>query len=159
MKIRCIAKTGAVLPEKYLDPSLYRTKETEFKLIVGKEYVVYALYAWEGEIWYYICDERYTYYPIHNPAPLFKIVDPTPSQYWQTQIAPNGLLEMAFEHWFSIPYYYDKLTDQEEEAVAIFEKYKELMDAEAASTPPPSLSVEELLAISLPQSEKVAVKT
>ena len=30
MKIRCIAKTGASLPESYLDPSLYRTEETEF---------------------------------------------------------------------------------------------------------------------------------
>ncbi len=119
MKIRCIANTGAAFPESYFVPHLY------------------------------ICDDNYTYFPIQNPAPLFKIVDPTPSQYWQTQIAPNGLLEIAFEHWFSIPYYYDKLTDQEEEAVAIFEKYKELMDAEAASTPPPPLTVEELLAISL----------
>lgn len=159
MKIRCIANTGASLPESYLDSSLYRTKETEFKLIVGKEYVVYAIHEARANVWYYICDERYTYYPLKNPAPLFEVIDPTASQYWQFRFSENGLLEIAFEHWFSIPYYYDKLTDQEEEAVATFEKYKELMDAEAASTPPPSLSVEELLAISLPKPEKVAVKT
>lgn len=159
MKIICIANTGAALPESYFLPHLCYQKDMEFQLTVGKSYIVYGLYEWQGKIWYYICDDNYTYFPIHNPAPLFKIVDPTPSQYWQFRLSENGLLEIAFEHWFSIPYYYDKLTDQEEEAVAIFEKYKELMDAEAASTPPPPLSVAELLAISLPQSEKIAVKT
>ncbi|WP_373534809.1 hypothetical protein [Microcoleus sp.] len=36
------------------------------------------------------------------------------------QLATNGLLEIAFEHWFSIPYFYEKLTDGEPEAVLIF---------------------------------------
>ncbi|MGK7903349.1 MAG: hypothetical protein AB4352_18455 [Hormoscilla sp.] len=43
MKIRCIANRGASLPENYLEPAVNRTKETVFRLTVGKEYVVYAI--------------------------------------------------------------------------------------------------------------------
>jgi hypothetical protein len=46
MKIRGIANQGAYLPESYLNPPLDITKETEFKLIVGKEYIVYAVSEW-----------------------------------------------------------------------------------------------------------------
>ncbi|NER03768.1 MAG: hypothetical protein F6K17_14650 [Okeania sp. SIO3C4] len=145
MKVCCLANTGEFLPESYLDSSLYRTKETEFNLIVGKEYVVYGLYIWQKNIWYYICDERFTYFPIKNPAPLFQVIDSRPSRYWRMELAENGLFTMAFEHWFSIPNYYEKLVDQDEQAVLIFEKYKELMDAEVAEPLPKPLSVETAL--------------
>jgi hypothetical protein len=36
----------------------------------------------------------------------------------------------------SNPYFYDKLTDQEEQAVLIFEQVKDLIDAEALSPTP-----------------------
>ncbi|MBD2770832.1 hypothetical protein [Iningainema tapete] len=140
MKIRCIANTGEIIPENYLNPAVFLTKETKFQLIVGKEYTVYALYKWQQEVWYYICDERYTYYPIQNPAPLFEIVDGRLSKYWRLQIDCNGLLTLAFEQWFFDSYYYDKLTNQEEHEVLIFEQIKELMDKEALS-PYPSPSV------------------
>ena len=149
MKIRCIANTGANLPESYFLPHLGYKKESEFQLSVGKEYIVYALYEWEGKIWYYICDERYTYYPIHNPAPLFEVVDNRISKYWRFKLAPNGLLTLAFEQWFSDPYFYDNLTDQEEQAVLIFEQIKDLIDAEAlspdascAASEPPVIAVD-----------------
>lgn len=147
MKIRCIANTGAALPDSYFLPHLCYKKETEFQLIVGKEYIVYALYEWSGKIWYYICDERYTYYPIHNPAPLFEVVDKRVSKYWRFELAANGVLTLAFEQWFAEPYFYDKLTDQEEEAVLIFEKVKELIDAEALSPYPSPYVVDEGVAI------------
>jgi hypothetical protein len=121
MKIRCIANKGTELPEIYLNPPLDITKETEFKLIIGKEYIVYAISEWQGNLSYCICDERFTYYPIHNPAPLFEIVDARYSRYWQVQLATNGLLEIAFEHWFDLPDFYDKLTDGAEEAILIFD--------------------------------------
>jgi hypothetical protein len=140
MKIRCIATTGADIPESYFLPHLCYQKETDFQVTVGQEYVVYALYEWEGKIWYYICDDNSTYYPIHKPAPLFEVLDDRVSKYWRFKLEPNGLLIIAFEQWFSEPYFYDKLTDQEEREVLIFEKVKELMDAEALS-PYPSLSI------------------
>jgi hypothetical protein len=156
MKIRCIATKGSELPENYLNPPLDITKGNEFKLILRKEYIVCAISEWQGNLSYYICDERYTYYPIHNLAPLFEIVDARYSRYWQVQLATNGLLEIAFEHWCSIPYFYEKLTDSEAESVLIFDKIKELMDAEAAIPQPQPFSVDEWLAMPPLQPDNVA---
>ncbi len=78
------------------------------------------------------------------------------SRYWQVQLATNGLLEIAFEHWFSIAYFYEKLTDSEAEVVLIFDKIKELMDAKAAITQPQPFSVDEWLAMPPLQPDKLA---
>ena len=78
------------------------------------------------------------------------------SRYLQVQFATNGLLEIAFEHWFSIPYFYEKLTDSEAEAILSFDKMKQLMDAEAAITQPQPFSVDELLAMPPLQPDKLA---
>ncbi len=37
---------------------------------------------------------------------------------------------IAFEEWVADPIYYDKLTDRDEDAEALFKKYKGLMDEE-----------------------------
>ena len=142
MQIRCIANTGEFLSETYLDPAVGRTKQTEFQLTIGKEYTVYALYQWQGSIWYYICDDGYTYYPQQNPAPLFEVIDNRLSSYWRFKVYPNGLLKLAFEEWLSDRYFYDKLTDGKEKEVLIFEKLKELIDAEVLSTAPKSNVIE-----------------
>ncbi|TAH23697.1 MAG: hypothetical protein EAZ09_06630, partial [Oscillatoriales cyanobacterium] len=105
---------------------------------------VYAIREWKGTIWYYICDDNYSYYPIHNPAPMFEVVDKRVSKYWQFELSPNGLLMIAFEQWFTDPYFYDKLTDQEEAEVEIFDQVKELMDAEDFDLPPLDFAVEKL---------------
>ncbi|TAF54580.1 MAG: hypothetical protein EAZ60_16350, partial [Oscillatoriales cyanobacterium] len=57
---------------------------------------------------------------------------------------PNGVLRFAFEQWFTDAYFYDKLTDQEEAEVEIFDKVKELMDAEDFDLPPLDVAVEKL---------------
>jgi hypothetical protein len=148
MRIRCIANTGASLPESYIDPAKGYKKETEFPLTVGKDYTVYALKEWQGSVWYYICDDNYMYYPMQNPAPLFEVIDNILSKYWRFKLYPNGLLKIAFEQWFSDTYFYDKLTNQEEEEVLIFEKVKELMDAEALAPPPMPVVLEDSLVTS-----------
>ncbi|MFB2833539.1 hypothetical protein [Floridanema evergladense] len=136
MKIRCIANTGDYLPENYLSPQQGYTKQLKFPLTIGKEYIVYAFSVKEGQIWYYICEDNYMYYPMRSPAPLFEVVDNRMSANWRLQLSANGLLEVAFEQWFSDPYFYDKLTDREEREILIFEKVKELMDTEALSPAP-----------------------
>ncbi|MBD1939013.1 hypothetical protein [Microcoleus sp. FACHB-68] len=97
MKIRCITNSGAALPEIYLDSRVNRSKETVFRLTVGKEYVVYALHEAGGAVWYYICDDHYMYYPQEHAAPLFEIVDNRLSHYWRFHLWSNGLLEVAFK--------------------------------------------------------------
>jgi hypothetical protein len=139
MKIRCVANTGASLPENYLDPRRGYTKELEFPLTIGKDYTVYAFSEMLGRVWYYICEDNYMYYPMRTPAPLFEVIDNRMSAYWRFKLYPNGLLEVAFEQWLVDQYFYDKLTDGEEAEGSIFEKVKELMDAENAL---PSLPAE-----------------
>ena len=92
MKIRCIANSGESLPEIYLDSRRGYKKEMEFPLTVGKEYTVYAFYVKQGQVWYYISEDNYTYYPMRSPAPLFEVVDNRMSAYWRLKIYPNGLL-------------------------------------------------------------------
>ncbi|MEZ2232167.1 hypothetical protein [Microcoleus sp.] len=144
MIIRCIANTGEYLPENYIDPARGYTKKIKLPLTVGKEYVVYAIRAWQGIVWYYICDDNYSYYPMQTPAPLFEVVDSRVSKYWRVMPYPNGVLRIAFEQWFTDPYFYDKLTDQEEAEVEIFDQVKELMDAEDFALPPLDVAVEKL---------------
>ena len=146
MKIRCIANTGASLPEHYLDPSGGYTKDLKFRLTVGKEYVVYAFYEWEGQIWYYIADDDYMYYPMQNPAPLFEVVDDRLSKYWRFKLWENGLLEVAFSQWFIDLYFYDKLTDQEPAEVDFFKRIKALIDLEAETPPEVTEAAEKELA-------------
>ncbi|HAT15744.1 MAG TPA: hypothetical protein DCS91_21185 [Microcoleaceae bacterium UBA11344] len=144
MRIRCIANNGEHLPENYIDPARGYTKKVELPLTVGKEYVVYAIRAWQGVVWYYICDDNYSYYPMQTPAPLFEVVDSRVSKYWRVMPYPNGVLRIAFEQWFTDPYFYDKLTDQEEAEVEIFDQVKELMDAEDFDLPLLDVAVEKL---------------
>jgi len=135
MKIRCIANTGASLPENYLDPYGDFTKDMEFALTIGKEYVVYAFYERQGQVWYYIADDHYMYYPMQNPAPLFEVVDDRLSKYWRFKLWENNLLEVAFPQWFTDYYFYDKLTDQEPAEVNLFKRIKAVMDREAEIPP------------------------
>ena len=130
MKIRCLAHTGLALRSTYLKPEFGYTKELEFPVTVGQEYIVYALKEWQGNIWYYICDDNYTYYPMQYPAPLFEVIDNHLSSYWRFKCYPNGLIRLAFEEWLNDPDFYDKLTDQEEAEVVIFERIKQLIDQE-----------------------------
>ncbi|MDY6805443.1 MAG: hypothetical protein SXA11_16770 [Cyanobacteriota bacterium] len=146
MKIRCIANTGPSLREHYLDPYGDFTKELEFQLTIGKEYVVYAFYERQGQVWYYIADDDYMYYPMQNPAPLFEIVDNRVSKYWRFDLKPNGLLRVAFSQWFIVPYFYDKLTDQEPEEVDLFKTIKALMELEAETPCEATEKVEKELA-------------
>ena len=99
-------------------------------MTIGQEYIVYALKEWQENIWYYICDDNYTYYPMQHPAPLFDVIDDRLSSYWRFKCYPNGLIRLAFKEWLIDPCYYDKLTDQEEREVLIFDKIKQLIDNE-----------------------------
>jgi len=52
---------------------------------------------------------------------MFEVVDDRVSKYWRFKLSPNGLLMIAFEQWFTAPYFYEKLTVQEEEELEIFD--------------------------------------
>jgi hypothetical protein len=137
MRIKCILNSGRDLPEDCLDPAGGFNRDTKFALVIGKEYNVYAITLFLGYVWYFICDEDYVYYPIWNPSPLFEVVDGRLSKYWRYNFIKGNLPVaksrsiFAFEEWAKNPYrYYDNLTNGNESEVAIFKRYKDLMDLE-----------------------------
>jgi hypothetical protein len=136
MKIECMSNSATTLSEELIRPELGLGRDRVFSLKVGKQYVVYGLTFNLGNVWYYICDEDYTYYPIWNPSPLFRIVDGRVSSFWRLGLYSVGssrlaMAIMSFEEWVNDPLFYDKLTDGDEIAVAVFRRYKQLLDVEA----------------------------
>src|SRR4029077_15786404 len=136
MKIKCVSREGKSLPETCRDSQSGFRQDTVFALKLDKNYQVYGLTLFLGHIWYYICDEHYTYYPRWNPSPLFRVVDGRLSKYWRFRYSRSGEKErvvIAFHEWVDDEYYYDKLTDGDKKAVDLFLKYKRLMDKEFES--------------------------
>jgi len=133
MKIECISNSASNLPMELMKSELGIGSDRQFSLIVGKQYVVYGFTIFLGHVWFYICDEDYTYYPIWNPSVLFKIVDPRLSTYWEFGFykLPGGQTPIiAFKEWTENPFFYDKLTDGDASMVGIFKHYRVLLDSE-----------------------------
>lgn len=75
-----------------------------------------------------------------NPAPLFDVVDSRLSQHWIFGFSYSGVVSgtavLAFPEWAQDPLgYYDRLTDGEESATALFARYREVLDLEFINTP------------------------
>lgn len=108
----------------------------DFHLDPDRVYVVYGITVRDGDIWYYICDEHFTYYPRWKPSYMFDVVDSTLSRYWiysqkklDSYVKPYPII--TFPEWANNhPDFYDKLTDNESHETELFLKYKELMDIE-----------------------------
>lgn len=133
MKIICIARRGETLPDHYLDARVHRTREHDFRLTMGKEYVVYAVAIRRDQVWYYVVDDTASWFPIYKPAPLFEIKDARVSRYWRLKLTPGNLdheVLLAFEEWVSDERFYDHLSDKEQAEVKVFRERKRQMDEE-----------------------------
>lgn len=140
MKIKCVSVTHSALPEDILRSEPYYTRDGVFGgITVGNVYVVYGWTVVDNYAWYYICDndwERDRLYPLWYAAPLFEIVDRRVSRYWEIDSSPGERCEsqsgiiVAFHEWVSDPFFYERLTDCDPDAVAVFRKYKRLIDEE-----------------------------
>jgi hypothetical protein len=137
MKVRCVANRGSDLPSDLITPATSIHLETDFSLIVDKTYVVYALTIRDNYMWYYVCDEDFSYFPFWKPSPLFEIVDHRLSAYWEINYSREGRCEsksnviVAYSEWARDPFYYDRLTDGYEKEVEIFQRYRRLIDDES----------------------------
>jgi len=144
MKVACISNTGKDLPEKVLDLEPYSTLKREkifSGITIGRVYIVYGFTIVKDFVWYYLCDDNYSErdympFPLWYPSPLFEIIDRRLSKYWEFDAQPGERCEspsgviVAFPEWAKDPFYYDRLTDGFEPEIALFRKYKKLIDAE-----------------------------
>lgn len=141
MKVKCIANTNSVLPNKLLELQPSLKKYLSFPLKINKEYLVYTLEIQHGYAWYFICDEERNCNspcPFWNPHPavLFEITDGRLSQYWRynnyidNDPSYNKII-FAIQEWAINPVvFYTKFVDRQKNEVEIFRKYKDLMDRE-----------------------------
>lgn len=132
MRVKAVYNTGLHLPKDCLDATSGFSEDTTFPLNISNDYVVYGMTKFLGYMWYYILDEASTYYPRWNPSPLFEVVDNRISKYWKYKHDYNrdtqqDIVIFAFEEWVNDDYFYDSLTDGDENTVSIFNKYKDLM--------------------------------
>lgn len=135
MKVRCISNSGRDLSPSCLRPSWGFTWDKEFPLVIGKTYQVYAFTLVFGHVWYYICDETYSHYPVWTPSLLFELVDGRVSSFWQLGFLRGNISEepfpiIAFKEWVEDSTFYDRLTDGQPLAVETFRQYKKLLDEE-----------------------------
>ena len=94
----------------------------------GASYVVYAVTPGSPN-WYFIADERYTYYPFAYPALLFETVDPSESRYWVNNASTRSG-ERMFKEWASDPFFYESVLMDVKKAVSVFRRVKAAMDVE-----------------------------
>jgi hypothetical protein len=135
MKIQCIQNHVDDNLKDHLNPLAGFREGFKFDLTVGSEYVVYGIAFRSATLWYYLCGDLHTHYPIAYPASIFKVTDPHLSRYWIFGFTAENLDHQAlitFSEWVTNPYFYDHLTDLDDNTVAIFQRVKRLMDDEFA---------------------------
>lgn len=108
--------------------------EGEVDLDIGKEYTVYGVVFWDNSPWYYICVEEYDEYPKPFAAEFFNVSDDRLSSHWKlsaiVQEEREVLSSLVFEEWAKDPSFYERLIEDDSEASALFNNYRQLMNQE-----------------------------
>ncbi|WP_431081096.1 hypothetical protein [Pseudomonas thivervalensis] len=108
--------------------------DDELDLVIGKEYVVYGVEFRDNCPWFFICIDEQDGYPIPLAADFFEITDKRLSAHWQLNFkeANNGKnqAQLVFFEWATVEVFYENLISGDDQAEAVFEKYRKLMDIE-----------------------------
>lgn len=106
----------------------------EVDLEVGREYTVYGIVFWDNSPWLYVCSEDYDEYPKPFAAEFFDVVDQRLSAHWSLASLDQGdgeiLSSLVFDEWAKDPSFYERLIEDDPEAVSLFDRYRKLMDQE-----------------------------
>ncbi|MFK7824034.1 MAG: hypothetical protein AB8G05_07755 [Oligoflexales bacterium] len=134
MKIRCISNKGTGLTSRYICVEGGYHSGTSFKgLTFGKEYNVYAVGFRNNEAWFYICDDNFIDSPRKYPECLFEEVDKSLASDWTWSHYEDNEDQTYFlapSFWGEDEYFFEKLIDSDENAVAKFFQFKEIVDSE-----------------------------
>ncbi len=103
-------------------------KDQNLHVLEGKEYVVYGITIFEGQIFYYICDETYTCYPLTEPFNLFEKVDSRPSRFWIITASggPGKNFKIMFPEWINEFMFATNLVDGDEREMQILRLIRRL---------------------------------
>lgn len=130
MIVKCIAELPTRDQAKRLGEH-YRVGKQAFGVVLGTEYIVFALKTLGGEPWVEITDSDLDPgYLWGVPLCLFEIVSPRLSVLWEARIAKNGELQLSPPS-FGREYYHDDLIEGVEEVVADFRRVRQDLEKEA----------------------------
>lgn len=134
MKVRCVAYRASELASKIRERAKIR-EDYAFPVSVGKAYIVYAVSVFRHTLWYCICDDGYVHFSCWTPAGLFEIEDSRISKYWVFAAINDEDITctLAYPQWAKDETdHYDRLAENMDPAIIIWEKYKKLIEEEAA---------------------------
>lgn len=137
MKVVCKVNNLNCLSDERL---LKRLKEYisvldgEIDLEIDREYRVYGVVFWDNSPWYYVCSEEYDEYPKPFAAEFFNISDDRLSSHWKLSAMDQGqgdiVSSLVFDEWAKDPSFYERLVEDDPEALELFGKYRQLMNRE-----------------------------
>lgn len=111
-----------------------RLSDGQLNIEKGKEYCVYGILFRDNSPWFYICLDEEDDYPTPYPAELFRVVDNNYSSFWKLSFVsfPSGQVcsSIVFDEWSKDTSFYERLLDDDPEAISVFRKYRSLMDKE-----------------------------
>lgn len=130
MIVKCIAELPTREQAKWLGGH-YRGGKQAFGVVLGMEYIVFALTVLGGEPWVEITDaDLDPGYLWGVPLCLFEIVIPRLSVLWEAPVAKNGELRLEPAS-LSRRNYHDDLFEGVEEVVADFRRVRQALEEEA----------------------------
>jgi|LakMenEpi03Aug12_release.lakeMendotaPanAssembly.Ray.scaffolds.fasta_scaffold337418_1 hypothetical protein len=133
MRVRCIETTGANLSLEQKKMGYH--ENVHFPITIGSSYVVYGMTLWAGHIWYLISGDH-KQFPEWMPDDLFAVSDSKLSKHWHYKKNQSELANPIQGTWgykeLTSDLHADELTDNDLEALEVFNIYKELMDLEFA---------------------------
>lgn len=118
--------------KKTLESDYRFLSQSSFPVTIGKDYNVYEVYFQNGTVYYLICEDTYSYYPMLLPSLLFLIIDNRLSRHWVADsiVQESGLYyELGFSE-MDKDHFYSNLVDGEYEEREIFKQCKQLIDLE-----------------------------
>lgn len=112
-----------------------RLSSGQLNIEIDSTYVVYGIVFRDNAPWYYLCPFEDDDCPNPFPAELFDVVENSLSRYWQLSTSDHGegkvFSTLVFMEWAIDTSFYERLVDDDPQAVKIFLKYKQLMHQEA----------------------------
>lgn len=121
MRVRC--KPSSVVPIRSARDygSTHAESRTEHDLVPGREYLVFGLSFWSGEVWVEVESEGGLLYSV--PLSEFEILSGRPSKYWEIKRQPDGATTL-WPRELTVPYFHSDLADGVPTANNAFAKLK-----------------------------------
>lgn len=138
MKIRCVSDN--ISDENSPLSIINWSNNSELEISIDKIYTVLAITKLFDIIFYYILSDESNDYPLAFPYYLFEIEENKGSEYWDTSFSmiekpeliniENGQV-ISFKEWtLKKDLFYENLLEGNQEAVSIFNDYRDKMLSE-----------------------------